>query len=197
MSVNNYDVAIIEDLRQILQDDRIHIVPPENFFRLLARIDNDKVEFPAISVVRRGWSLSDSHPHMMKFDGTLLSHDNEANEYIRLQAIPISISYQMDVWTKTRLENDNIMRELIFYYSTHPTLNVKVPYGQKTYYHKFNVFFDSDIEDNSDIANHMNTGEYFRQTISFYTDDAYLWKSSSRGPTTIEVIVTDEFNNKL
>lgn len=197
MSVYSYDEAIISDLRMIVQDNRIHIVPPDNLFRLLARTDSDRVEFPAISVTRRGWSLSDSHPQMMKFDGTLLSHDEVNNRYIRLQAIPINISYQMDIWTKTRLENDSIMRELIFYYSTHPTLNVKIPYGQDTYYHKFNIFFDSDIEDNSDIANHINTGEYFRQTISFYTDDAYLWKSSSRGPTTVDIHLTDELNNKL
>lgn len=197
MNVYNYDNAIIEDLRQLIQDDRIHILPPDNLFRLLARTENDEIEFPAISITRRGWSISDSHPQMMKFDGTLLEVDKEGKKYTRLQAIPISISYQMDIWTKTRLENDSIMRELIFYYSTHPTLNVDIPYDNKVYYHKFNIFFNSDIEDNSDIVSHINRGEYFRQTISFYTDDAYLWKSSSRGPTTVDASIFDNYNNKL
>jgi len=196
MSVYKYDEAIVRDLRHILQDNRIHIVPPENVFRLLARIDKDTIELPAVSISRRGWSLSGSRPHTMKFDGTLLVHvkddDTNTDKYVNLQAIPMSIMYQMDVWTKTREENDNIMRELIFYYSTHPTLNVEIPYGSKDnvpYHHKFNIFFMEDIEDNSDIVNHMNRGEYFRQTISFYTDDAYLWKSTSRGPTVIDVDV--------
>ena len=55
---------------------------------------------------------------------------------------------------------------------------------------------NSDIEYNSDIVEQKNRGEYFRQSISFYTDDAYLWKTSSRPFTKLiigyEVVGTDE-----
>ena len=44
--------------------------------------------------------------------------------------------------------------------------------------HKFNIYFNSGIEDNSDIANHINGGTYFRQDMTCYTDDAYLWRAN-------------------
>ena len=44
--------------------------------------------------------------------------------------------------------------------------------------HKFNIYFNSEITDNSDIANHINNGTYFRQDLSLYSDDSYLWQAN-------------------
>ena len=44
--------------------------------------------------------------------------------------------------------------------------------------HKFNIYFNSGIEDNSDIANHDTHGTFFRQDMTLYTDDAYLWRAN-------------------
>lgn len=193
MSTYLYDEALVENLRTLTKDTRIHIVPPDNLFRLIGRIEEDEIEMPLISLVRTGWQLANSRPHTAKFDGALSGYDESSKKLERLQALPINISYQLDVWTKTRLENDNILRELIFYYSTHPTLLVRIGYGLDIT-HNFNIFIDNDIEDNSDIVEHRNRGEYFRQTISLYTDDAYLWKSSSRYPTFVHDSDIDVIN---
>lgn len=193
MSVYLYDDAIIKDLRRITGDDRISIQPSDNVFDTIARMNNDEILMPLINVSRIGWGMSDARPHMMKFDGAKVSYDPVEERYSRFQAIPIRIDYQLEVWTNTREENDNILRELIWYYSTHPTLMVKIPYGLDIE-HKFNIIFDGDVEDDSDIVNHKNTGRCFRQSLSFYVDDAYLWKSSSRGPTT--VVLNKKFGNK-
>ena len=178
-----YDTAIVEDLRSIFDDDKIFICPPDRVFATIGRLSEDDVKLPMISVVRTGTSLGNSQ-HSMRFTGGLLSIDPQTNENTKLQAIPITINYQLDVWTKHREENDNIVRELLFYYMTHPTLLVDIPYGSNLK-HNFNIFFDSNIEDNSDISDHVNRGEYFRQTLSIYTDDAYLWKTTVNKPTYI------------
>ena len=178
-----YDTAIVEDLRSIFDDDKIFICPPDRVFATIGRLSEDDVKLPMISVVRTGTSLGNSQ-HSMRFTGGLLSIDPQTNENTKLQAIPITINYQLDVWTKHREENDNIVRELLFYYMTHPTLLVDIPYGSNLK-HNFNIFFDSNIEDNSDISDHVNRGEYFRQTLSVYTDDAYLWKTTVNKPTYI------------
>lgn len=52
--------------------------------------------------------------------------------------------------------------------------------------HKFNIYFNSGIEDNSDIANHGNRGQYFRQDLTFYTDDAYLWRANWQNKVAIQ-----------
>jgi len=181
-----YDEALVADLRRIVDDDRITITPPDNVFRTIGRIADDKIEFPLISLTRTGWSISNNRPHFMKHEGVVAGYDDISKKYKRVQSIPIRISYQVDVWTKTRIDNDNILRELIFYYSVHPTMKIVIPYGLNIEI-DFNIFIDEDIEDNSDIIDHWSKGQYFRQTFSIYTDDAYLWKSSSRFPTFVDV----------
>ena len=175
-----YDTAIIEDLRSVLDDDRIYICPQDNVFKVIGRLNEDDVKMPMISVLRTGITLGNSQ-HPMRFRGGILNISEDLESISRLQSIPIQINYLFDVWTKHREENDNIVRELIFYYMTHPTLEVKIPYGANIK-HTFNIFFDSNIEDNSDIVGQAEHGEYFRQTLSAYTPDAYLWKSTTEKP---------------
>ena len=56
--------------------------------------------------------------------------------------------------------------------------------------HKFNIYFNSGIEDNSDIANHITRGTYFRQDMTFYTDDAYLWRANWQNKVDISPTIT-------
>lgn len=191
MSVYFYDEAIVNSLKSITGDNRINIQPYDRVFSNIARDNEDVIELPLITLSRTGWSIiGERKSHFAKFEGALVKIEDPPTEedelkLYRLQAIPIRISYVLDVWTKDRVDNDNILRELIFYYETHPELRVRIPYGLDID-HVFNIFIDPDIEDNSDISDQINHGEYFRQTLSIYTDDAYLWKASSRGPTIID-----------
>lgn len=178
--VYSYDEAIIENFRRIFSNGKIYIVPPEDAFNLIGTVNTDNVKLPMISLLRSpGWSLLDSRPHNMKFEGKIVKVEDD--EVTLLRAIPIRINYQLDVWTESRLENDLIMRELIFYLSTNPTLQVNINYDNFSGKHDFNLFIDGEVEDNSDLVAHKDRGRYFRQTISLYTDDAYLWRTSTRG----------------
>ncbi len=200
VSVYAYDMSIIEDLRtrfnrdkdgKPMTNDKVYVTPTENVFNIIGDLSDDKIKMPLISLQRNGWSLANKKPQYMTFSGYPIKEDYDKDGVIdkisRIQAIPISINYQLDVWTTNRITNDAIMREIIFYYTQRPTLLVKIPYGLD-YVHDFNIFFDNDIEDNSDIVDHVNRGQYFRQTIGIYTDDAYLWKSRIRKPATISSI---------
>lgn len=175
-----YDTAIIEDMRSIFDDDRIFIEPADKVFNTIARLNEDDIKMPLISLARTGTSLRDSQ-HSMRFTGGLSYISDDEQTTSRIQVIPIQINYLLDVWTKHREENDNIVRELLFYYMTHPTLEVDVPYGTNLK-HTFNIFYDQNIEDNSDIMGQLEHGEYFRTTLSVYTPDAYLWKCTTEKP---------------
>lgn len=194
MSTYLYDNAFVEDLRNIIRDDRISILPPSNMFNVVALTEEDKIQLPVISLQRPNWSIIDDRiSHAQIHSGIMTSYDEDTERFKSVQTIPIRINYLIDVWTKNRETNDNIMRELIWYYTTHPTLSIKIPYGLDID-HNFNIFLDSDIEDNSDIVEHNVRGIYFRQTLTAYTDDAYLWKSSSRYPKYVdaEVVINNE-----
>lgn len=81
------------------------------------------------------------------------------------------------MWTRDRVTNDALVRELLWYYHIRPSLMVYVPHGLNMA-HKFNIYFNSGIEDNSDIANHGINGQYVRQDMTLYSDDSYLWKAN-------------------
>lgn len=189
MSVGLYDNSLIEDLRRITEDNRVTVTPYDRVFPNIAKNNYDEISFPLITITRTGWSIQGAS-QFMKFEGGLVKFedldDPELDPKIfRLQAIPIRINYLLDIWTRYREENDDIAREVIFYYTTHPTLSVDIGYGIDIK-HNYNIFIDPDIEDNSDISDQPNHGEYFRQTLSIYTDDAYLWKASSSDPSIID-----------
>lgn len=107
---------------------------------------------------------------------TRLAPDNKPQE-VRARVIPITINWQLSVWTKDRITNDAIVREILWYYHLRPSLLVYVQHGLNIA-HKFNIYFNSEITDNSDIANHINNGTYFRQDLSLYSDDSYLWQAN-------------------
>lgn len=192
MSAYLYDNAVVEDLRRIIGDSRIGIIPVENVYDVIPRMDNDKLTLPLVTVTRTSWEIqSDDVNHSAKYEGALsqiIPNDPKFNEtrIQKFQFMPMRLEYAIDIWTRTRRENDEFVRELFWYYSISPTLRIKVPYDLD-FDHNFNLFIEPSIIDNSDVTQHKLKGEMFRQTLSIYTDDAKLWKSSSRSPTTIDI----------
>lgn len=181
MSAYNYDKAVIDRLQTVLTDKRIRISPADTYMSVVAKLQSDEIKLPLVSVTRTGMSkIAERTSHAQIFTGDLSSTKLvplSTSDLKKLQFIPIRINYQLDVWSYDREENDSLIRELVWLYSQHPTHLVDIPYGLNIR-HNFNIFMDDDIEDNSDVVNHSSRGEYFRQTLNLYTDDAYLWKTS-------------------
>ena len=50
-------------------------------------------------------------------------------------------------------------------------------------------------EFNSDIANHITNGTYFRQDMTLYTDDAYLWRANWQNKVEIALNMLRENTN--
>lgn len=117
-----------------------------------------------------------------------IGDDNNVQD-IRAAVIPITVNWRLSVWTRDRITNDAIVREILWYYHLRPTLMVYVPHGLNMA-HKFNIYFNSGIEDNSDIANHNTNGTYFRQDLTLYTDDAYLWRANYQDRVQIDTNLT-------
>ena len=189
MSAYLYDEALVNNLRQIFADTRIHLMEVNRAIEIIPRIDDDKFKLPLVTLSRTSWRvLSDNHNQSARFEGavTEIHPYNDTTRIKRVQFIPMKLEYNLDIWTRTRRENDEIVRELFWYFLVSPTLTIKVPYDLD-FDHNFNIFIEEDVEDNSDLAGQPSHGEYFRQTLHLYTDDAKLWKSSSRGATTIHI----------
>ena len=180
-----YDEAVIEKFKELFGKDNMFIIPPERSKDTVAILEKDDIQFPLVSLDRRGFSIRDnavswSASRMGIADS--ITSDGKANI---MHVIPIKINYQLDIYTVDRVSCDEILRELIFYFTLHPTLHVKIPYGLNTK-HKFNLYFSPDIEDNSDTVEHINKGVLYRYTANIYTDDAYLFAN-----TPVDLVVSD------
>ena len=193
MSVDFYDKAIIKHFREIFDDNRISILPVEQAIRFTAQLRQDNVVFPLISTNRLGYSLklNEVNFNALRQGGFQNRGADGINTFA--QIIPIRINYQVDVFTVSKAQGDALLRELIFHLMLHPTLQVDVPY-QLDMTHNFNLFLENDIVDNSDTVEHVNKGVLFRNTITLYTDDAYLFKSRQElhGKVTGDVIPTEK-----
>ena len=110
MSVHRYDKAIIDHFRDILDDERIHILPVELAIRFTAQLRKDDVKFPLISTTRLGYSLrlSDVNFFGLHSGGYQNRNDNGTNTFA--QVIPIRINYQMDIFTVDKITGDELVR---------------------------------------------------------------------------------------
>lgn len=186
-----YDDAVVEKFKELFGTDKMFIIPPERAKDTIAQIEKDDVKFPLVSLDRKGFTIRDN---AINWSASIMgladsiTDDGKANI---MHVIPIKINYQLDVYTADRVSCDEILRELIFYFTLHPTLMVKIPYGLNTR-HKFNLFFNPDIEDNSDTISHIEKGVLYRYTANLYTDDAYLFAN-----TPVDLVVEDINRNIL
>lgn len=203
MSIYKYEEAIVARMREITGDDRIIITPSENIPNLIPRIANDELKLPLIHMIRNNWRLTGKDSHGMKMNGHIAnqypmyyegSNEGPDGKIHREHLIPISFSHTFEVWSRTREENDEMIRELIWFFKTLGELTVDIPYGLNRQ-HVFTLTLQNDIIDNTQIVSQKENGEIFLQALITNCDDAYLWKSSSHNPTCIH-INTQLMNNK-
>lgn len=192
MSVHFYDKALITHFRDILDDNRIHILPVEQAIRFTAQLQQDNVKFPLISTTRLGYSIRNNDRNFAALHSGGYQRRTDVGTNVFAQIIPIRIEYQMDVFSVDQRTCDELIRELIFHITQHPTLTVEIPYILDTQ-HVFNIFLGDDIVDNSDTVEHVNRGVLFRNTLTLYTDDAYLFagKETLQGKVVADVNTLD------
>ncbi len=199
VSVYAYDIALVNDFRArfkqppITESDinsKVIMASPDQAFNILGQMDNDKIVMPFISLQRLSWQLNLDRQMSQTFVGDKILMQNPDNPKerleVRAQVIPITVNWQLDVWTRDRITNDALVREILWYYHLRPTLLVKVLHGLNMY-HTFNIMFNSEIEDNSDIHNMNNKGNIVRSTLTFYSEDCYLWKAHHEPIVSIDV----------
>ena len=194
MSIYKYEEAIVARMREITGDDRIIITPSDNILNVIPRIAKDELKLPLIHMIRNNWHISSKNSHAMKMNGHISNNfpmfydgSNEINGKIhREHIIPITFSHTFEVWSRTREENDEMIRELIWFFMTMGEFKVKIPYGLNIE-HVFTLELQSEIVDNTNIVSHAEIGEIFLQALITNCNDAYLWKSSQHNPTCIHI----------
>lgn len=178
MSVRLYDDALVNKIKNWVKDEKVRILSPDETLELFQKTANDKndepISLPIISLTRsREVDLDHPHKKMMTYDGMML--DATIDKSLQIDAIPMTLNYQLDIYTRYKYEADEYMRNFVFNLVNHPKVKVVLPYNDINYTHYSNIKLVPTIEDNSDVPNRLVSDQFTRWTISFTIDDAYLF----------------------
>lgn len=189
MGVYLYDEALLAKIKNWTESTNVHVYGPNESKRLIevmADENGDKpIQLPIISISRvGGYDIINSNKKPMTYDG--LMYDATIEKSIMLNAIPINVSYQIDVWTRYFKEADAYMRNLIFNIINFPMLKIIIPYNKdsRAIEHNASIRIITDVVDNSD-DNRLSIGEFSRLSIGISIDDAYLWDTRVRDNVSI------------
>lgn len=189
MAIAYYDDAFTEKLRSWTKSAQIQITSPDEtrrIFEIIAdKSDDEPIKLPLICLRRTAsYEILNINKKPMTFDGIML--DSTIEKSISLNAIPVSIPYQIDVYTRYFREADEIARNLIFNIINYPKLTITIPYESINYEHDSNIRINPEITDNSDIPERLIPGQFTRITLNINIDDAYLFDARVRNNWSIE-----------
>lgn len=183
MAVRYYDDAIIAKLKKWIPDtSTLRVLGPDEskrFFETVADDRKDKpIRLPMVSLSRsKDIELKSSIKSLKSFDGLAIGNKQciDAPVTAKFNVIPITLNYQLDIYTKTQEEGDEYVRNFLFKLINNPTIIIDIPYNNANIHHIANLRILSTVSDTSDISEHLFAGQFTRWTIQFEVQDAFLF----------------------
>ena len=182
MGIRYYDQAVYDKIQSWIPDNRVRILKPDEttrLFQTVADLSNDKpISLPLIAISRdRNITMDVSTRRPLSYDGLNIVASKDGTKSIQLNAIPILVHYQVDIYTQKYDEADAYLRELIFSFVNHPKLTIEFSYNGAKIEHIANLKLLSDVSDNSDISERLFPGQFTRWTLQLQLQDAYLFNT--------------------
>ena len=189
MSIYLYDEAFVEKLRGWTKSTQIQVYSPDDtrrLFEVMADKSNDSpIKLPILCLRRKsGINVINTGKRPMTFDGIVIERGDK--KAAQLNAIPIDVSYQLDIYTRYFKEADEFLRNLTFNIINYPKLTVNIAYNDVTFEHNGFIRMSNDIEDNSNVPERLISGQFTRLTFNINIDDAYLWNIKLKDNLSIE-----------
>lgn len=158
----NYDNAIAEDLRKSFNPEGeinpvVKVVDPDSVLELIAQIQEDQISFPIVVLTRNPDTPIDktrrNFTHMHR--GVLTVIDPETNNMYYEKVIPIELSYDITVLATNTADRDELVKELLFKYTSMYFIKFTLPYECKRV-----VRFGIEIDPDGEISNKSGTFDY-------------------------------------
>ena len=178
MAVRFYDEALLKKFQRWTADTQVQLTginETRRLFEVIADKQNDKpIQLPLIALSRNGgYTIQEKYKQPRSYNGSALIVTTDSGA--KLNAIPIGISYQIDIYARHLAEADEYARNIVFNIINYPKLNIEIPYEDSGLTHDANIRLITDVEDNSDIPERLISGQFTRFTIGIDIDDAYLF----------------------
>lgn len=194
MSSLGYDEALLKKFKNWIKDNTLEIIGPEDVkkvFEYKLDVNDDKPLTLPMIVLRRlsPITINNTSKRPLTYNGRVFKANQDKGE--QLNCVPITLKYQLDIYTRYLDENDEYVRNFIFNLINYPKVNIEIPYNNANITHNSYIKLDVDIEDNSDIPERLVQGQFTRRTISFSIDDAYMFDYKVRDVIKIDNIDVD------
>lgn len=199
MSTYLYDEALVKKISGWTDMAKLHVYGPNETSRIFeteADESSDKgIMLPMITLSRsRGYNIINggTTKRPLSYDGATLSANDDYSTV--LHAIPISLSYQLDVYARYAKEADVIMKDLVFNIVNYPAFTITIP--KVNLKHTARITLNDTIDDNSDINERFIAGNFTRLSTYISVDDAYLWDARELKNAEIDLIIDDIYESK-
>ena len=167
-----YDNALVEDLEKSFNPDVSHpvvrIISPDQILGLAAQIQEDQISFPIVALERP--DSIEINKQLTNFTwmhkGVSAVFDKKNNNFYHEKSIPINLSYVLTVLATNQADMDEIIRELIFKYTSMYFLSICIPYESKREI-SFGVIIDQDtgIQKKSGLSEYTESGQLYQSSI--------------------------------
>lgn len=186
MAISYYDEAITQKIKGWLADSsKLRVLSPDESSRLLqlhAEDSNDEpLKLPLIAISRnKDIEIESAIKQNKSFDGLVIGKDATNNTTIHLNVIPVKTTYQLDIYTKKRIEADEYVRQYLFKLINNPQIIIEIPYNNYIVRHTANLRVLDTVSDTSDIPTHVFPGQFYKWTIQLELQDGFLFSIPNR-----------------
>jgi hypothetical protein len=181
MAIGYYDDAVTQKIKGWLADSsKLRVLAPEESNRLIqlnAEDSNDEpLKLPLIAISRnKDLEIESTIKQNKSFDGLIIGKDESRATTVHLNVIPIKTTYQLDIYTKKRIEGDEYVRQYLFKLINNPQIIIEIPYNNYVVKHTANLRVLNTVSDTSDIPTHIFAGQFYKWTIQLELHDGFLF----------------------
>ena len=189
MSFTLYDRAVTEKIKKWILDSNMIVLSPDETRRLFtwkATTDGDKpLTLPLISINRnRDVSIKTTSKQMLSHRGKIFNSEKGVSDH--LNAIPMTLSYVINIYTRYLEEADEYVRNFVFQLINYPKIEIQIPYNNSQLTYTSYLTLQPEISDNSDIPERLIAGQFSRMTLAITLNDAYLFSYNHKHVSEIE-----------
>lgn len=181
MAISYYDEAVTQKIKGWLADSsKLRVLSPDESTRLIQLQAEDSgdqpLKLPLISITRnKDIEIENTIKQNKSFDGLIVGKDETKASTIHLNVIPVKTTYQIDIYTKKRIEADEYVRQYLFKLINNPQIIIEIPYNNYIVKHTANLRVLNTVSDTSDISTHIFPGQFYKWTIQLELQDGFLF----------------------
>ena len=198
MSAYLYDRALVEKFKKWTSSSKTQVYGPSEtrrLYEIMADETTDSVKLPMIAISRdAGYEIiNDGRTRRpLSYDGIDRAYDEKTNSMQIVNAIPISLVYQIDVYTRKWEEADILMRNLVFNIVNYPAMKISIPGADMEHTARIQLG-STTINDNSNISERFIEGNLTVLSATISIDDAYLWDVRQHRNAEVEIRIDDTY----